>query len=1492
MDASSARWHRVTPSTFPWEDEAIDFLRGGTADADPTRAWSNFEFIAGGVISEVDVFLLTRKGAFLIEIKSTPGRLVGDQQRWTFHRPDGGRTTMENPLLVTNRKAKRIKSLLEAKWRKAAGNNASPHPPFIQPLVFLSDPDLQVNLTPDARVHVYGRDGSLAAGPGALPGIIHAVTSIGRAEAANPRFHQLNTPTTAAVAKALEAIGIKESDHTRKVGSWVLQLDTVTERPGIQDFVAKHQKTPAVERRVRIYSRQPMMSDDQADSLRRAADREFLATERLQHPNVVRAFERIDTDLGSAVVFAHEPDALRLDHWLAANPDIELDDRLAVLRQLAETLQAVHRRKVTHRVLSPGSILVRPGRTGEPRWVVLVTDFSLAGRDHPASSSAAASPTRMGTRFGLPTAAPGDVELLADDAALLYQAPELFTEDEPDGVALDVFSFGAIAFQVIAGIAPGDSREAVRQALQAGRGLQLAAAVPGVADGLHQLVFDSTRPLVSERLNSFEEVIVGLDLAEEELTAPPPLTVEPGPLELVEIDPLDAKVGDRLGDGSTVKRRLGRGSTALALLVERPPSSPPIEVVYKVSLGGDADGRINDEHRILSGLEHPGVVRSFGCIEVAGRPVLVEALAGRQSLSDELRRNGTPSIEFLQRWGYDLLDALRYLEREGRSHRDIKPENLGVTEIGANKEQHLVLFDFSLAAVPSTDVRAGTPPYLDPFLADRKPPRWDLAAERYAAAVTLYEMATGEIPRWGDGRSDPAMTVGDVEVALDVVLFDPAARDPLEEFFRKALRRDPSQRFGNADEMVLAWQRVFEGLDASSGVGDAADDTDGQIAVALPESLAIGDPIVSIGASPRVASALDRLGVSTVRQLAELAPSDVTKARRISPRVRRRIIQLRAAVLDRFGADLVAANPPATTVPRQEMEPPTPSAATDSGMTIAEPSRLDLDLLLPLLLPPPGQRGKKGSTQPAVRMILGLEPVPGAELADWPSQTAVADALGVTRGRLGQIGPAVRAAWSELEALVSVRDDLVELIAANGGVVAVRELEPLLVELRGSGLAPEAAVRGARAVVRAAIESEEPASEPDRPARFVNRRHGDRVLVALDDDAAEIDGASLVAYASNLGARADSLVELAADVVPQDRAVLSLRQVSPPDGVVLADGRLLRLAAASSQHVDVSAALELYPVSLDPARALRLARQGLAAASELTVDDVVSRVRARFPQVRLPERPELDAALKAAEVAVTWSESGQKFVRTETVVGDLSTVTSFVRRDPTRIASPTERKSLPHDEVDPAVAAASELEGRLDRSLLSGGFLALRVPTTRGNELRRGLARFAGEPQRMASVDIEQVFLEELRAVATEKRVEWEKLIAADLAPEGTTDHTNLRILTHETATRVEARLTKAGPRVVAWNPGVLARYGELSTIDHLRGAAGRADSPLRTLWLVVFGSSADARPSIDGHALPVIGRSEWVDVTDSWLGNEHRSRGATGTETAQASSATRRNTP
>ncbi len=74
----------ITPSQYPWERAALDFVRDGLPDHEPYRAWANFEFLAhDGAIYEVDLLVLTKQGLWLVEIKSRPGRVEGDAGTWT-----------------------------------------------------------------------------------------------------------------------------------------------------------------------------------------------------------------------------------------------------------------------------------------------------------------------------------------------------------------------------------------------------------------------------------------------------------------------------------------------------------------------------------------------------------------------------------------------------------------------------------------------------------------------------------------------------------------------------------------------------------------------------------------------------------------------------------------------------------------------------------------------------------------------------------------------------------------------------------------------------------------------------------------------------------------------------------------------------------------------------------------------------------------------------------------------------------------------------------------------------------------------------------------------------------------------------------------------------------------------------------------------------------------------------------------------------------------
>src|SRR5919204_3338796 len=182
MEATSQRWQEITPSEYPWEREALVFVRERLPDTDPYRAWANFEFLtADGTINEVDLLVLSPKGLFLVEIKSRPGEVAGDAYTWEWTH-DGRTRRLDSPLLLANRKAKRLKSLLESQ-RAARGARL----PFLQPLVFLSATDLVCRLPDSARQHVWLRDTERR------PGIVHALTYLSTQEHA--RRKRVDRPT-------------------------------------------------------------------------------------------------------------------------------------------------------------------------------------------------------------------------------------------------------------------------------------------------------------------------------------------------------------------------------------------------------------------------------------------------------------------------------------------------------------------------------------------------------------------------------------------------------------------------------------------------------------------------------------------------------------------------------------------------------------------------------------------------------------------------------------------------------------------------------------------------------------------------------------------------------------------------------------------------------------------------------------------------------------------------------------------------------------------------------------------------------------------------------------------------------------------------------------------------------------------------------------------------------------------------------------------------
>jgi serine/threonine protein kinase len=243
-------------------------------------------------------------------------------------------------------------------------------------------------------------------------------------------------------------------------------------------------------------------------------------------------------------------------------------------------------------------------------------------------------------------------------------------------------------------------------------GFSISSVLDGAGQRLEELIQWSTHPDVLTRIGSVDDFLALLDDVAVELTAPAESVVQ---------DPLLAKHGDRLPHGFVVKRELGQGATAKALLVEKDGK----EFVLKIALTESDNGKLREEAKALRSVHSEFIVAIEGEeLLVNGRTVLVLQKAGDNTLAALLAREGVPSIDLLSRYGDDLLSAVVSLERQGIAHRDIKPDNIGVRTLARQRSQ-LVLSDFSLARAPLESLTVGTEGYRDPFLKLRK--SWDLA---------------------------------------------------------------------------------------------------------------------------------------------------------------------------------------------------------------------------------------------------------------------------------------------------------------------------------------------------------------------------------------------------------------------------------------------------------------------------------------------------------------------------------------------------------------------------------------------------------------------------------------------------------------------------------------------------------------------------------------------------------------------------------------------
>ncbi len=1382
MAMSSPRWIAIAESQFPWEREALEWLRAHLPNHNPWHAWANFEFIdEEGKVNEVDALILSPVGLFLVEIKSRPGVVTGDTHTWTWT-TDGREYSYDNPLILANRKAKRLASVLR---KQPSVLKSKVRLPWVEPIIFLSAAAFKCKLAGPARARAY-----LRGQPGAAddPGIIGIFLS-GVPGSPGPSASRVDHPQARMLVRAMVDAGIRPSNKHRRVGEYQLHA-IIGEGEHYQDWEGRHLSVEGVRRRIRIYTFATASTEQARKTLIRQAAREFQILEGIEHPGILKVREYQETELGPALIFEHDPKATRLDFLLREQGmRLNVDQRLHIVRQLAETLKYAHQKKLYHRALCPQSILVR-----DPGTLLLQIMNWQTGTREPSTGGTAVR--TVGTLHP---------EEYVEDLGHVYLAPERSWGELAHGPHLDVFSLGAIAYHVFSGQPPAASAIELQEKLREGPGLRLSDVMDGAGKSLQDLIQFSTIPEVSARFTTIDDFLKALEEVEDELTAPDPE---------VTIDPSVANKGERIEGGFTVERRLGRGSSSDVLLVK--PDGSAEELVLKVASDPAHNERLIAEGEALAKLRHPNVVEWRRTLTVAGRTALLMKKAGDRTLGQRLRDEPRLSLDLLRRFGEELIQTVDYLESQGIVHRDIKPDNVGISQVGAKGKLQPVLFDFSLSRTSPENIAAGTHPYLDPFLILRRPPRWDLYAERFALAVTLYEMVTGALPHWGDGKTAPAML--DCEATLDIERFDPHLREGLTAFFEKALRRDHRERFDNAEDMLRAWRRVFE----------EGQPTEPDPFEAIAQLATATTTVAELGYSVEAQNVLEGMGIHNVKELLAVDRIRFRYLKGVGDRVRKEI-RLKAKRLALLRPDLTSGRP---SLHEAEPEP--------LGMA-------SIDALAVQLLPK-RPAGDNRPEEQALALYLGIEELEGTQL--WSTLGQAASQCRLPRSAVSTALIKARERWLKSPPITAVRNGIELWLGTHGGVMTVRELTASLLAARGSAEQDDALrLRLAAAVVRACLEAEAGIKSP-RYQLFESD------LVPLVAASAE-----LADYAKRLAQAADEAAQVEPLLAPQ-RAVESLNAVPHPEAIApLPTQRLLRLATAASHGAALSSRLEIYPRGMDASMAIRQSLGALVGPKFLTAEQVIDRVRGRYPEAEpLPPRPTLDALLEAAGSNLSWSDSGSNgpgFYPASRGLGPSAGTTTYYGRHSTQGEAPTE--------VTAEIAEARQFEERLAYAAKAGGFLTLTVqPRLARHAEAELLRRFE-----LARVSFDALLLAAMQEQSKALKVDWQVVLRADATSPGSRDWTNLMRLVQKAVPAVRAQLAAQRKKVLLVHPGLLARYQLMSLLEEMRDQAGRPGS-LPGLWLLVP-MQLSGLPAIDGVPVPVISSAQWSPIPQAWIENAHR---------------------
>lgn len=225
-----------------------------------------------------------------------------------------------------------------------------------------------------------------------------------------------------------------------------------------------------------------------------------------------------------------------------------------------------------------------------------------------------------------------------------------------------------------------------------------------------------------------------------------------------------------------------------------------------ISQSDEERNRFIHEAKAASALDHPNICTIYEVDETPdGQMFIAMGYYEGTALSGKIEKGRLDLTEAV--WiAIQIGEGLQAAHEKGIVHRDIKSSNIIVTDKGQVK-----ILDFGLARkkglskLTRTGTTVGTASYMSPEQArgDTVDHRTDL----WSLGVVLYEMVTGKLPFRGEHEAAILYSVVNVEPE-PIQTSVPDASPELIHVIRRALEKDPAERYRTAEDMLIDLRRL------------------------------------------------------------------------------------------------------------------------------------------------------------------------------------------------------------------------------------------------------------------------------------------------------------------------------------------------------------------------------------------------------------------------------------------------------------------------------------------------------------------------------------------------------------------------------------------------------------------------------------------------------------------------------------------------------------